>query len=341
MAMYKNKTTGYWAEAGRAIRLNSDGTIPTDRNLIGFTGVADLTPVLVLNIASMTVGEETQDIDFTAVVDQAATTIDEFVTAFNLVFTDWTASNVNDRLKIVYSGAGGRQFNFQVTGPLAPVADFGQAWEFGGHGLEFVEVKDDLETVTSTNNQTEDNEVSLEAVDGTFITIVEQGKITGANVSMVLIKEDWKANEVMTGAEYMYSATLEVDVLKPISHNQKGGPKFMLEYWVPMFKDGRQEVSNVTGYRLITLLKCQGKEGEGNETADLKALNKQTFEIYANTQDWQENGVDLTDVQDYIYQWVGDDPDIWNTYVSRPKYASHQFKARVSKELFDSMNIFN
>ena len=85
MAMINGKAR-FATEGFRVKRLNPDGTVPTASRFLGFLGTVDLTAVLTLDKADMSIKidnavADENEVDFTAASDITAVTVAEAVTA--------------------------------------------------------------------------------------------------------------------------------------------------------------------------------------------------------------------------------------------------------------------
>lgn len=245
------------------MRLNPDGTIPSKNRLIGFTGTVDLSSVLTLSVADLSIkiddgDAETQSVDFSGAADEMAVTVAEAVSALTAAsFTGMTFSvdSGTGRLKCV--AASGTVI--QITGDLAAALDFGQGVAHGGQGLEMINVFSDRTiSITFPKNVKDKEEIDTEGAKGTVTRMIIGAKLLGLSPVISMKDKDYDVLELVQGGTYdRTNNTYD----PPLSTRQES-PKFMVEAFSPLYGEGNNKIEDVAGYEKILLRNCIGLEGD-------------------------------------------------------------------------------
>ena len=271
-------------------RNNPDGTKPTASRFLGFGGTVNLTTVLTLDKANITIKidgvEQTKEADFTDATDIAKTTVADAITALTGLFTTpaitFSLDEATQRLKGVC--ASGKYV--QVTGPLAAALDFGQGLAEGGNGLEILKVFDDrVASIALAKDITAAQKITQEGAKGTVDTVNINQKLNGINPVLNINDEDYALLELVEGGTFDRT---ENTYTPPLSDKQTS-PMFWIEIFSPLVRKGSTRFSDSPCEELLSLPSCSGAEGDVGIEA--KAYAKYVFNITA-TGYTDESGVD-------------------------------------------------
>lgn len=296
----------------RIQRNNPDGTRPTPLRFLGFTGTVDLTALLTLDKASITVivdgVSQTKDADFTAAADITKISVSDAVTALTTAAFDtpaitWTLDTATSRLK----GSCATGSYIQVTGPLAAALDFGQGITEAGNGLEILKVFDDrVASIALPKDITAAQKITQEGAKGTIDTVNIGQKLNGINPVLNINDDAYDILELIEGGTFDRT---KVTYTPPLSDKQTQ-PSFWIEIFSPLVRKGSVKFSDSPCEEMLSIPSAIGSEGDvGIES---KAYAKYTYNITATG---------YTD----------------ETGVKHPAY----FKTQLSKSAFLAMDVEN
>jgi hypothetical protein len=261
-------------------RNNPDGTKPTATRFLGFTGTVDLTAVLTLDKANMTIKvdgtSQTAEIDFTAAADITAVTVADAVTALNSEFTvpviTFSLDTATQRLK----GVSASGTYVQVTGALAAALDFGQGLTENGNGLEIVKIFDDrTASIALAKSIVAAQEITQEGSKGTIDTVNIGQKLKGINPVLNINDDNYDILEIVEGG--IFDRT-NVTYTPPLNDKQTE-PSFWIEIFSPLVRKGSVKFSDSPCEEMLSIPSCIGAEGDvGIES---KSYAKYTFNITA------------------------------------------------------------
>ena len=265
----------------RIQRNNPDGTRPTPLRFLGFTGTVDLTSVLTLGKANITVivdgVSQTKEADFTEAADITKVSVADAVTAlttaaFTTPAITWTSDTATSRLK----GSCATGAYIQVTGPLAAALDFGQGIVEKGNGLEILKVFDDrVAAISLAKNIVAAQEITQEGSKGTIDTVNIGQKLKGINPVLNINDEDYALLELIEGGTFDRTAVTYV----PPLNDKQTAPTFWIEIFSPMVRKGSTKFSDSPCEEMLTIPSAMGAEGDvGIES---KAFAKYVYNITA------------------------------------------------------------
>jgi len=257
-----NRKTRFATEGLRIMRSNPDGTLPVASRFLGFANTADLSAVLTADKGDLTVKidgtEDTNEVDFTAALDNTAVTVAEAVSALTTAaFTGitWSADAATGRLKgVSASGA-----YVQVYGEIAAALGFGQGIVHGGEGLKFYKFfNDETISIGLPKNIKDKEEIDLEGAKGTITRMVLGAKLQGLSPVLTLKIKDYDLLELIQGGTYDRS----LNTYDPPTSDESEHPVFWLEIFSPIYAAGTNKFEDLTGYEKLLLRSCIGMEGD-------------------------------------------------------------------------------
>lgn len=285
-----DKRTRFGALGVRLGRNNHDGSNPvaldnTGPRFLGFANTVDLSAEGLLDVddvAKLTIKvdgiSQTKDVDFSAAVSPAAVTVAEAFAALNTAaFTaggaiTFSADTVTGRL--MGKCTSGKYV--QVTGALAKALDFGQSLQFGGGGLEFCKyLSNKVIDIGLPKNIKDAEEITLEAVDGSLITMVIGAMTKGINPVLALKVKDYMLIQLVQGGTSVDSETEKS--YTPPADDEAEHPSFWMEIFGAMYTDGTKHMG---GYDQVEHLFIRNLSGmEGDIPVEVKAWAKYAFNL--------------------------------------------------------------
>ena len=256
-------------------RNNPDGTKPTALRFLGFTGTADLSAVLTLLAADLTIKIDGVSQTETVTFLSTSVTVAQAVTALTGVFTTpaITFSLDTDTQRLKGSCATGAYV--QVTGELASALDFGQGIEFPCNGAEIIKVFDDrVASITLPKDIKAPEKIEQEGSKGTVDSVQLNQKLLGINPVMNINDDNYDLLEVIEGGTFDRTA---ITYTPPLS-DQQTSPSFWIEIFSPLVRKGAQKFSDSPCEEMLSIPSCMGAEGDVGIEA--KSYAKYVFNVF-------------------------------------------------------------
>jgi hypothetical protein len=289
-----NRKERFATEGLRFQRHNPDGSIPTPQRFLGFANTVNLSKIVNSSgKADLTIkiddgATETKYVDFSDAENLTEVTVAEAVSALNSAdFTGiiFSADTNTTRLKGSVTGTDGAGKKIiQVVGKLAAGLDFGQSLRHGGNGLEIISFFDDETISIGLPKDIKDKEeIDIEGAKGTITRMIIGAMLQGMSPVVTLKVKDYNLLELVQGGifdreKFTYDP--------PLSH-ESDHPTFWAEVFSPIYSEGSNKLSDMSGYERIFLRTMIGTEGD--IPIEAKAWAQYAFNLSA-TEYTDENG---------------------------------------------------
>ena len=260
-----DKRTAFSNEGFRVRRLNPDGTMTAVDNQLGFVETVDLTDAKATDKLSYrwdATGDFTDiTVDLTAVGTNKIATVDNVVTALNLVegfnaVLLASADSATGRLKLANATAVTGKKDLELKGTVAKLLGFGKSGDASAIGTAWVECFDDSGAVGLPKVMKDKEEIEQESGSGNIDTMIIDAINKGYSPSLALTDERYDLKECIDGGVYDETAKSYT----PRTTDQPDAPLCTLEVFVAKYGKGSSHRGDAVGYKQYKVAKMSGVE---------------------------------------------------------------------------------
>lgn len=261
MSLKENARFAFGLKYVRAFALNPDFTKATPARTIGGVGPFDMSGASAIAAVPLTVKIDATEYDVTVDLSGAAiptaVTVDELVTALNLVFDDvgdpiaLTASK-EASTNVLLIAAEATPLAVQVYGELANLVGIGQ-----GFGTKIL-VSDTIRTMGETAVRKDSERITTTDGNGDDTDMITDGYYKGCTMSIVDTAEDWEMYALFEGL------TIDADGGMDSPTFATKRPYIGVEQYYEKYAQGQNHESDLLGYRKKEYFKCKGMGGDSS-----------------------------------------------------------------------------
>lgn len=261
MSLKENARFAFGLKYVRAFALNPDFTKATPARTIGGVGPFDMSGASAIAAVPLTVKIDATEYDVTVDLSgaavPAAVTVDELVTALNLVFDDvgkpiaLTASK-EALTNVLLIAADATPLAVQVYGELANLVGIGQ-----GFGTKIL-VSDTIRTMGETAVRKDSERITTTDGNGDDTDMITDGYYKGCTMTIVDTAEDWEMYALFEGL--IIDADGGMD--SPTFATKR--PYIGVEQYYEKYAQGQNHESDLLGYRKKEYFKCKGMGGDSS-----------------------------------------------------------------------------